>query len=106
MSKPEIYWPGASGVNYGYWIVPLNGNFRTDPGNYIFAKQVAQDRWVPVYVGQTSDLEGRLSYHEKEACALRHGATHIHAHVSTAGEDARLREEADLIERWQPPCNG
>jgi hypothetical protein len=42
---------------------------------------------------------------EKEEEAIRLGATHVHAHTSSAAEDERLDEERDLIVKWVPPCN-
>jgi len=99
-----IMWPGKSGKEYQYWIHPINADFKDSAGNYIFAKETSPGRWSPIYIGQTNSLKTRLYDHEKEACAKRNGATHIHAHTS-GGEDARRAEEKDLITRWKPPCN-
>ena len=104
-SVPTIDWTGQSGRTYRYWIYPIDQLFTDGAGNYIFAKEVQQGRWTPCYIGQTSNLSDRLSDHEKEMCARRHGATHIHAHANPAGESTRRAEEADLISRWDPPCN-
>lgn len=41
----------------------------------------------------------------KEACAKRHGATHVHAHLTPGGDQVRLDEETDLRRLWDPPCN-
>lgn len=106
MANPDIYWEGKSGKTYGYWIHPIGTAFKDEPGNYVFAKETQPRRWRPLYIGQTSSLRDRLADHEKEACAKRNGATHIHAHVNTAGEDARRVEESDLIQKWSPVCNG
>jgi predicted GIY-YIG superfamily endonuclease len=99
-----IMWPGKSGKEYQYWIHPINTEFKDSPGNYIFAKETKPGHWLPVYIGQTNSLKTRLADHEKEACAKRNGATHIHAHTS-GGEAERLSEEKDLITHWKPPCN-
>ena len=100
-----IRWEGASGRGYRYWIYPIHTTFKAQPGNYIFAVQTQPGRWAPAYIGETSSLRERLESHEKEECARRHGATHIHAHISN-GQQARRAEEADLIARWEPGCNG
>ncbi|HXG28617.1 MAG TPA: hypothetical protein VNJ47_07205 [Nevskiales bacterium] len=107
MSQPDIYWEGASGQKYGYWIHGFNTAWKEASGNYIYAKETSpgSGRWVPIYIGQTKNLADRLADHEKEACARRNGATHIHAHVSSSDEAARKREEADLIAKWKPVCN-
>lgn len=102
--KPTILWPGKSGNTYKYWIYPIGTEFVDSPGNYIFAKETQPGHWAPIYIGQTNSLKTRLANHEKESCARRNGATHIHAHTS-GDESSRLAEEKDLITRWQPPCN-
>lgn len=99
-----IRWTGQSGNQYQYWIYPIGSTFKEEGGNYIFAKETKPGYWSPVYVGQTNNLNKRLGDHEKEACAKRNGATHIHAHLNAA-EPTRLAEEKDLILKWQPACN-
>lgn len=101
-----INWKGASGRTYGYWINPIGANFKNEPGNYIYAAKTQPGRWRPVYIGQTSSLAARLNGHEKEVCAVRNGATHIHAHTTPSGELSRREEESDLLARWNPACNG
>jgi hypothetical protein len=100
-----IKWTGQSGAEYEYWIYPIDTTFNSSPGNYIFAKETRPGYWAPVYIGQTSDLGDRLGNHEKEKCARRNGATHIHAHRNDT-ESARRNEERDLVLSWRPPCNG
>lgn len=102
---PTIMWPGQSGKEYKYWIYPIGTTFNKEPGNYIFAKETRPGYWSPCYIGQTENLDERLTDHEKEACAKRHGATHIHTHVTLGGEAIRRAEEGDLIQKWTPPCN-
>lgn len=100
-----INWPGRSGAQYKYWIYPIGTSFKETAGNYIFAKETRPGSWLPCYIGQTDNLDKRLGNHEKEACAKRNGATHIHAHVNDGGDNGRKTEEKDLILKWQPPCN-
>jgi len=102
---PTIMWPGLSGTEYKYWIYPIGSAFKKEAGNYIFAKETTPGHWLPCYIGQTEDLNDRLGDHEKEACAKRNGATHIHAHLTAGGEAVRKAEEKDLIQKWRPPCN-
>lgn len=102
---PTISWTGLSGKKYGYWIYKIGASFKEEPGNYIFAKETQTGYWSPSYIGETVNLDMRLGDHEKEACARKHGATHIHAHLNSAGEKARRLEENDLIRKYNPPCN-
>ena len=75
------------------------------PGVYIYAKLLADGDWSPIYIAQTRDLHQRLEGHVTVQDAIANGATHLHAHYSTAGQGARCTEEKDLIRRWQPVCN-
>ncbi len=104
MTTQTVKWTGQSGKTYDYFVYPIGTSFAAKPGNYIFAA-VTSGVWKPCYIGQTENLNDRLGDHEKEACAKRHGATHIHAHLTEGGESVRKAEEADLISCWKPPCN-
>ena len=105
MAAKTIMWVGASGKKYEYWIYPIGTSFKDSPGNYIFAKETAPDRWTPVYIGETDSLKDRLSNHEKMPCVKRYGGTHVHAHTGSADEKTRRAEESDLPAKWDPPCN-
>lgn len=102
---PEVTWTGSSGRKYKYRSYPLGTSFTEVPGNYIYAKQTTPGRWSACYIGQTDNLGQRLADHEKESCAKRYGATHIHVHRNDSGESTRKAEEKDLILGAQPPCN-
>jgi len=104
MSQPDIY-SGESGRKYGYWIHPIEAQFRKIAGNVIFAKQTDTGEWVPVYIGETRNFDEGLAVHDKEECAKRNGATHVHAHFSSPDEHVRKAEKADLLVKWKPVCN-
>lgn len=101
----EIMWHGASGVKYKYYIYPIDASFKNEPGNYIFAKEISPGQWKPIYIGESERLNDRLSNHDKLPCVQRHGGTHIHAHLTSGGQDVRRAEESDLLTKWDPPCN-
>ena len=98
-------WPGQSGTEYAFRIHPLNTAFRPLPGVYIYAKQLSEGDWSPIYIAQTRDLHQRLEGHITLQDAIANGATHLHAHYCNAGQGARCSEEQDLIRRWRPVCN-
>ena len=97
---PTINWFGISGRKYEYWIYKIGTTFKEEPGNYIFAKETKTSYWSPSYIGETENLNQRLTDHEKESCARKHGATHIHTHLNASGEEARRQEENDLIMKY------
>ena len=101
----SINWPGKSGKQYTYWIHPIGTEFKDEPGNYIYAKDNTPSGWAAVYIGETSSLKDRLANHEKEPCAKKNGASHVHAHTQSGGEPIRRAEEKDLIENHHPVCN-
>ena len=103
----SIKWPGRSGREYWYEIYPRHWRFGArHPGNYIYAVESAPSRFLPLYIGQTDDLDRRLLEHDSEFNLFR--ATHLCAHSNyyDYGASGRLMEERDLIELWQPACNG
>ena len=103
-TKPSVSWYGLSGKSYEYFVYPIDTKFESAAANYVYAKLSLHRTWVPVYIGQTGDLRERLPDHEKRPCAIRQGATHIHAHRS-GDEHERRVEEADLIRKYKPRCN-
>ncbi len=100
-----IDWEGKSGKTYKYWIYKIGHPMQAKGGNYIFAKETSPGYFVPIYVGQTENLDLRFDNHHKKDCITRAAATHIHTHLNAAERD-RLDEETDLIAKWNPSCNG
>jgi hypothetical protein len=99
-------WSGSSGKKYEYWINPIEKSFKPMAGNYIFVKKIIPDSWFPLYVGETDNLGKRLTpNHEKMDCVRRYGVTHVHTHISSGGETIRQKEESDIRNKWNPPCN-
>jgi hypothetical protein len=104
MTAPTCQWQGASGARYIYHVHTIGTGFKCEPGNYIFAK-ATPGGWLPIYIGESESLGDRCCRtHEKWDLAIRHGATHIHCHL-TANKNARLSEETDLVREWSTPCN-
>ena len=100
-----VNWSGESGKEYPYTVYPINTPFQSLPGNFIYARQAEDGRWIPIYIAQTRDLHQRLEGHVRVPDAIHNGATHIHAHYESASQAVRCTEERDLILRWQPMCN-
>ena len=103
--SPFVSWPGQSGKEYQYEILPMDTPFKALAGNFIYAKQSEDGSWIPIYIAQTRDLHQRLEGHVSMDDAIANGATHIHAHYCTTTQAARCTEERDLILRWKPVCN-
>ena len=61
-------------------------------------------RWVPIYVAQSENINVRSHKRQLRECVDHHGATHIHVRI-VEGEDDRVAEEKDLLQKWKTPCN-
>ena len=96
---------GVSGQEYLYGVFPMNGAWSLQPGNYAFSYRAQDGQWVILYCGQTESLAGRFPNHEEWPRALRVGATHVLAHVTSGGLVVRQAEERDLIAAYNPPLN-
>lgn len=102
--SPLIYWKDKSDTSHRFWIYPRGTRFNEPcPGIYIYARETAPHKWVPIYIEQTENVNVRLANHHRE-CVDRNGATHIHVSIIT-DEKSRFALEKDLIEQWKPVCN-
>ncbi len=106
MFEADIYWEGQSGKDYGYWVHRIGTSFNEVAGNFIYAKLAGPNEWLPVFIGQTDNLNNCAADQEKYQCARQNGATHIHIHTTKGGEASRVKEAEDLVSKWSPPCNG
>ena len=97
---------GKSGTTYTHFIYPISQAFEAESGNYAFLKRNASGRYGVIYVGETKDLSERFGDHHKMPCIKGAGATHLCVHVNDNGKDNRLREESDLVQNYNPCCNG
>lgn len=98
-------WVGISGMDYEYWVCPINANLADRPGNYIFATKTASDEWQALYIGEADSLKFKARGHDGEESALSKGATHLHIHLRSVTEEEREIEVADLIAFNNPVCN-
>ena len=103
----DIQWEGASGREYGYWILPLSDRNRLiqAPGNFILTKKTKSGIWDPVYIGQAKDLGTELLEPGALECALKNNASHLHVHASAEDLEVRMEEVRDLCRLWAPDCN-
>lgn len=104
-----IIWYGISGLSYELEHHPIGTVFNSVPGVYIFCRPGLGGRWYAVYIGETDNLNRRLTQqlaaHHQAASIGRAGATHVCAMVVAGGKTARLNIETDLRQKQNPPCN-
>lgn len=102
-----VDWRGKSGSIYRYHEIEraTPDGVQAVAGNYVFAKQLLNGNFIPLYFGQAGDLQAHIPAHELMPDANRLGATHVMAHSTEGGVQVRCAEEQDLIEYWNPPLN-
>jgi hypothetical protein len=103
----SIQWRGESGTEYTYYIWPRHSQVENGPpGNFLHVKEAEDGTLVPVFIGQTDNLNHRFVQEETQKRVDANGATQLHLHANYKGESDRSAEVADLIARWKPVCNG
>lgn len=105
-----VRWLGASGRVYEFETVPIGTwTYFPVPGVYIFCRDIGNDQFSPLYIGETDDFSRRIGselvrHHKWDEVRLR-GATHIATLVVPGHYTARLAVETDLRHGCKPPCN-
>jgi hypothetical protein len=95
---------GASGTKYTYTAHEHPVVWKDVAVNYMFASRGVAG-WKVHYIGQCDSAHGRLTAHERWDEAKKLGATHVLAHANNGGDEARKKEERDLILSHNPPLN-
>lgn len=95
------------GNDYAFGVHAIGTNYKALGGVYCFAG-ITNGAWNIAYIGETDSLKRRLTddlnAHHRYQCATRNGATHFFTRLVSDAEE-RLRVEASLRRRYDPPCN-
>ena len=98
-----VTFPSHSGNKYTFTAYTTDTVFLQVGAVYIFTKQV-NNSYTRLYIGQTDNLDQRISNHEKWPCVRLHGANSICV-LEESGAFSRLQIEQDLIALGNPLCN-
>ena len=99
---------GQSGTEYKFNVWTRDTSFNDVGGVYIFSNRNSQTKNHRVlYVGQTQSFKDRrLQHHEEwDKCANQRGGNVICTYQENSSIQRR-RIERDLINNYDPPCNG
>lgn len=104
-----ITFKGKSGNKYTFNVYSFDTDFKAIGAVYFVTERTEKadgtGSHTRIYVGQTGDLSERIDNHHKQDCFEENDANCICVH-SESNEDKRLEIEADLIDNYNPPCNG
>lgn len=106
MADGTIELTGKSGTKYQFNIWPRSTKFKPAEVIYVMAKKKDATTYTIIYIGQTGDLSVRPLNHHKTDCFDKHKADTLFIRTTPGGEKARLKVESDLIDAYNPPCNG
>ena len=98
-----VTFTGASGKTYTFTAYTLDTTFNEVGAVYIFTKQENR-AYTPLYIGQTDNLNRRISNHEKWPCVRQNGVNSICVLVEN-NQLSRVAIERDLLATRNPPCN-
>lgn len=100
---------GASGTKYEFNVYPFDTDFnQISTVYYVSKRSVNKDgtgSHAKIYIGETENIVDRFSQHHKQNCFENNAANCISVHQEKI-ERRRLEIEQDLIDAYDPPCNG
>ena len=96
---------GKSGSTYEFSIYNRTQEFREVGALYVMSKKNTNGKYAIIYVGQTGNLSERPLNHHKTACFDKHGADLLLIKTEDS-EKRRLSIESDLVDNYNPSCNG
>ena len=105
-----VTFTGASGSKYEFNAYAFGTTFKENYGAVYFVTNRHKNddggyTHKSIYVGQTQDLSTRFDDHHKQNCFDQKNANCLCIH-GEQNEDNRLHIESDLIDNYNPPCNG
>jgi len=104
-----ILFKGKTENEYSFNVYSFDTDFKAIGAVYFVTKRVEKPdgtgNHTRIYVGQTGDLSERFDNHHKQECFDKHNANCICVYTES-DEDTRLEIESDLIDNYNPPCNG
>ena len=99
---------GASGQTYDFEVYTFDTDFNAVGAVYAITHRAQKEdgsySHAVIYIGETGDLSTRFDDHHKKDCFAQYNANCKCIRLDD-DEDSRRAKEADLIAKYNPPCN-
>lgn len=104
-----VEFAGESGNKYTFDVYEWGTSFKKDFAAVYYVTKRTKDanekfEHTKIYVGETGDLATRFDSHHKQDCFDENDVNCV-CIFGEADETARLAIEADLLDKYKPPCN-
>ncbi|MDJ0921003.1 MAG: GIY-YIG nuclease family protein [Henriciella sp.] len=97
-------WRGETSRRYRFKITKTLEALPDAGGIYVMVRRTCFFFLSPVYIGKASNLQGRLTDHERWPDARKKGASERH-YLCIRSESKRQKIEEDLIRQYKPKLN-
>ncbi|MEY9281678.1 hypothetical protein [Bradyrhizobium yuanmingense] len=108
-TPPIVRVGGASGAVYQFQLHSIGTPYLPRSGVYVFVKMGSNGKWDPIYVGETSSFQRRLSddlrLHHQWPGIVANRASHILTLHVPGSVTAREAIETDIRRITNTPCN-
>ncbi|MCH8256393.1 MAG: hypothetical protein IIA75_00560 [Proteobacteria bacterium] len=96
---------GKSGEEYAFNVYPGDMRFNDFiPGIYYISRETGNEEVVPIYLGESDNVDVTLQNHEKQSCFDEHRYNRI-AFYKNASREVRQRIVNDLMPGLETTCN-
>jgi len=105
-----VKFKGDSGNEYEFAVYSFDTTFKDNISCvYVVTNRTAGSddgfTHTVIYVGETRDLTNRFVSHHKQNCFDNNNANCLCIYLENS-EESRLAIEKDLVDYYNPPCNG
>ena len=96
---------GKSGEQYAFNVYAGDMRFNDFiPGVYYISRVTSNEEELPIYLGESDNVDGTLQNHEKQTCFDEHQYNRV-AFYKNASREVRQAIVSDLLPGLETTCN-
>ena len=96
---------GKSGKEFAFNVYAGNMRFNDFiPGVYYISRETDSEAELPIYLGESDNVDVTLQHHERQACFDEHQCNRV-AFYKNASREVRQAIVEDLLPGLAPVCN-